>query len=169
MDEDLEPPSAKRVRKIKAAKDEHFNDMKLQLWKEAINIMKTNDSDEKGSDRHSNSEVNEVRSFGKLVEDTLSRFNERQRAIAKKRINDVLFELEIGDGFNMRGNKEGYQQPEQHISTPYLHHPAAHFSRFPLYQDGRSPSPTSSSCSDLAPRDSYVSGTSFMPDLQDLG
>jgi len=34
--------------------------------------------------------------FGRLVAETLSRFDGQQRAFAKKRINDVLFEIEMG-------------------------------------------------------------------------
>ena len=34
--------------------------------------------------------------FGRLVAETLSRFEGQQRAFAKKRNNDMLFEIEMG-------------------------------------------------------------------------
>jgi hypothetical protein len=40
--------------------------------------------------------LTEDETFGKTVADTLSRFTGLQKVIAKKKINDVLFELEVG-------------------------------------------------------------------------
>lgn len=46
-------------------------------------------------------EHTEEESFGKMVAKTLSRFNARQKAIARKKINDVLFEVDIGEMENV--------------------------------------------------------------------
>ena len=38
----------------------------------------------------------EDQAFGKMDSETLARFSTRQRAVARKRISDVLFEVEMG-------------------------------------------------------------------------
>ena len=124
LDEDAEP-HAKRLRKIKASKAEELNNVKIELWKEAINVVKSNDTES------TDNENSELKSFGKLVEETLTRFNARHRAIARKKINDVLYEVEIGEGFNMMTQLRGNHMPV--------------FSQFQC-PDNRSPSPASSSC-----------------------
>lgn len=60
--------------------------MKAELYKSCIKVLKLN----------SNEKLKEDDTFGKTVADTLSRFTDLQKAIAKKKINDVLFELEVG-------------------------------------------------------------------------
>ncbi len=60
--------------------------MKAELYKSCIEALKTS-PDEK---------LTEDETFGKTVADTLSHYTGLQKAIAKKKINDVLFELEIG-------------------------------------------------------------------------
>ena len=62
-------------------------------------------------------EITEEESFGKMVAQTLSRFNARQRAIARKRINDVLYEVEIGD----IENNPAHSMFPGHFSAFYNH------------------------------------------------
>ena len=140
LDEDAEP-HAKRLKKINASKAEELNNVKIELWKEAINAMKSNDTES------TDNENSELKSFGKLVEETLTRFNARQRAIARKRINDVLYEVEIGEGFNMMTQLRGNPMPV--------------FSQFQC-PDNRSPCPASSSCSEsMFPQRLISLGTIF--------
>ncbi len=60
--------------------------MKAELYKSCIEALRTS-PDEK---------LTEDETFGKTVADTLSHHTDLQKAIGKKKINDVLFELEIG-------------------------------------------------------------------------
>lgn len=155
-DDGVLTPSNKKPKKKKT--EEEVNVVKMQLWKEAINALKTTECKEESPQGHG---VKELSTFAKMVEETLLRFNERQRAIAKKRISDVLFEIDIGDeGETTRGCRIG----QQRMTSPYYH------VQQPLYQPGvriTSPSSyTNSSVGTTENRDPYVSGqSSFLLDL----
>ncbi len=61
--------------------------------------------------------------FFKVEEETLTGFNERQQTFAKKRINDALFDMEMGDETLRQGGRVTYQQQvPQHIypQMPYF-------------------------------------------------
>ena len=60
--------------------------VKAELYKSCIKALKLN----------SNEKLKEDDTFGKTMADTLSRFTDLQKAIAKKKIDDVLFELAVG-------------------------------------------------------------------------
>ena len=93
-------------KKKKAAKSE---DTRIELWREAIDVLKGN---ENNINNPVDPETKELISFGKMVEETLTRFNKRQRAVAKKRIGDVLFEVEMEEVSvpPARGNRPCFQQ-----------------------------------------------------------
>ena len=40
--------------------------------------------------------MKEISAFGQVAQETLARFNPMQRVVARKRINDVLYEVENG-------------------------------------------------------------------------
>ena len=103
--------------------------------------MKSNDTES------TDNENSELKSFGKLVEETLTRFNARQRAISRKRINDILYKVEIGEGFNMTQLRGNLMPVFSQFQGP----------------DNRSPFPASSSCSEsiFPHRDTYFSGAPF--------
>jgi len=64
-------------------------------------------------------ELTEEESFGKMVAQTLSRFNARQRAIARKRINDVVFDVENNPAHSMfPGHFSAFYN---HSSTSFNH------------------------------------------------
>ena len=112
-----------------------------------------------------------------MVEETLTRFNKRQRAVAKKRIGDVLFEFEMEEVSvpPARGNRPCFQQQQQ--QQQYWGTAPSHLSRFATYQGqaGRSPSPAPSvsSYSDSSAGgfgESYLpENNSYLASIQDLG
>ena len=74
-------PCGKR-QKIKESNTQELNDVKLKVCKEALTFMKPDDHEEKYSDTRQGSEL---KSFCKVIEETLARVDDRQRAIAKKK------------------------------------------------------------------------------------
>jgi hypothetical protein len=158
VDETLQPRGKRQ--KIKESNTQELNDVKLKVWKEALTFMKPDDPEEKYSDTRQGSEL---KSFCKVIEETLARFDDRQRAIAKKRINDALFEVEMGDEVMGRESRLTYQQPiyQQPPYTPHMPY-------FPMFPPDRSSTRPSSTCSDR----SYSSRESLshsLTDLHDLG
>ena len=83
------------AKKIKADKARDMEEVKLELYKEAIKCFQTPlpvsvpvmDSTSNCND--------EISLFVKSLESTLRRFSGRHLAIARKRINDVLFDMEM--------------------------------------------------------------------------
>ena len=73
-------PSARKI-KINETSDV----VNVELYKSCIEALKP----------HPDKKLTEDEAFGKTVADTLTRFTGLQKAIAKKKINDVLFELEV--------------------------------------------------------------------------
>ena len=63
----------------------------LELYKNAVEYFRKPEPD------FSVEKLTEEEVFGKHISRTLARFNPRQRAIAKKKISDVLFEVETGN------------------------------------------------------------------------
>ena len=78
------------IRKRKSS--EANEDMKAELYKTCIEALKPSQE----------GKLTEDETFGKTVADILSRFTGLQKVVAKKKINDVLFELEMG-AFNNDG------------------------------------------------------------------
>ena len=68
-------PRGKR-QKIKESNTQELNDVKLKVCKEALTFMKPDDHEEKYSDTRQGSEL---KSFCKVIEETLARFDDRQR------------------------------------------------------------------------------------------
>ena len=85
-DDDSPSPPHKINKREKAKSCKELDAMRMELYKNAIEALK-----EPG-----NGKLSEEAAFGRTVSETLSRFNPRQRAIARKRISDVLFEVEMG-------------------------------------------------------------------------
>lgn len=78
----------------------------MAFLKQAINVLNTPEVDEEDT----RPGIKEIVAFGKVVQETLAKFTHMQRAVAKKKINDVLYEVEIGMN-NAAGNTYGYSQP----------------------------------------------------------
>ena len=83
-----EPPIKMKREKAKVQKE--VQAARVEFYQSAIEALKCRTNT-------SIVELTEEESFGKMVAQTLTRFNARQRAIARKRINDALYEVEIGD------------------------------------------------------------------------
>ena len=64
---------------------------RLELYKNAVEYFRKPEPDV------SVEKLTEEEVFGKHISQTLARFNPRQRATAKKKISDVLFEVEMGN------------------------------------------------------------------------
>ena len=62
---------------------------KLDMYQAAIDVLNTPSS----TSNEGTSGSGEMEVFGRLVAETLSQFDAKQRVFAKKRINDVLFEI----------------------------------------------------------------------------
>ena len=96
----------------KRKSNEAFEVMKAELYKSCIEALQTS-SDEK---------LTEDETFGNTVADTLSHYTGLQKAIAKKKINDVLFELEIGafnnESINTPSNTLNSSAVQYIVSTP---------------------------------------------------
>lgn len=106
------PPGRKR-----RASRELQEDMKVELYKSCIEALKPSNNVEKGD--KNNCLLTEEETFGKTVADTLARFAAPQKAIAKKRISDVLFELEMG-AFNDNFSSSNSLNTQQGIQFQYV-------------------------------------------------
>ena len=107
-------PPKKKLKKENAGKATEMESVKVELWREALNALR-------GKDGPIGSVGKELHSFGQMVEGTLTRCNNRQRAIGKKRINDVLFEVEMekGDPMSMGGSLDiSIHSTLQHLRSP---------------------------------------------------
>ena len=172
--EQSQPPLGSIKRSFKKKKAAKSEDTRIELWREAIDVLKGN---ENNINNPVDPETKELISFGKMVEETLTRFNKRQRAVAKKRIGDVLFEVEMEEVSvpPARGNRPCFQQQQQ--QQQYWGTAPSHLSRFATYQGqaGRSPSPAPSvsSYSDSSAGgfgESYLpENNSYLASIQDLG
>ena len=162
-DEETPQPRGKR-HKAKDSNTEELNNVKLKVWKEALAFMKP-DKPEEDSSTGTPQSV-ELKSFSKVVEATLARFSERQRAFAKKRINDVLFEVEMEDENMDRGSRTTYQQRAYQQPT-YQQHGYSQMPYLPMFSAERS-STLSPSCSDRSYSSRESFGQSFT-ELHDLG
>ena len=173
-EEQSQPPLSSIKRSFKKKKAAKSEDTRIELWREAIDVLKGN---ENNINNPVDPETKELISFGKMVEETLTRFNKRQRAVAKKRIGDVLFEVEMEEVSvpPARGNRPCFQQQQQ--QQQYWGTAPSHLSRFATYQGqaGRSPSPAPSvsSYSDSSAGgfgESYLpENNSYLASIQDLG
>ena len=110
--EEVAPVPPARKRKLGEANEE----MKAELYKTCINALKPI-NDEK---------LTEDETFGKTVADTLARHTGLPKILAKKKINDVLFELEMGalnDGISQSSTMSPTGPGVQYIlSTPNFSH-----------------------------------------------
>lgn len=123
-------------KKRKKEKTQELQDTRVELLRKAIDVLKTPEPENKNTETIPGER--EVNAFGQLITETLYRFSERQRVVAKKRINDVLFEVEMSGGRSLPcGFSESpavpILQPSRSFSSTY---------HSPSY--GRSPSPASS-------------------------
>ena len=66
--------------------DDATDTKKAEFYQTCIEVLKPNNE---GS-------TSEEATFGKVVADTFARFADTERPIAKKKINDIVFELEMG-------------------------------------------------------------------------
>lgn len=81
-----------KVKRKETAKAQvEMQSARLELYKHAVEFFKKQEPDV------SVEKLTEEEAFGKNVAQTLTRFNPRQRAIAKKKLSDVLFEVEMGN------------------------------------------------------------------------
>ena len=79
----------------------------------------------------------EMKVFGRLVTETLSRFDVKQRAFAKKRINDVLFEM----GGSLHGSSSlSVIHPSYSSTTNYFHQDSSQHTTSGLHSMSCSPS-----------------------------
>ena len=118
-------PSIDQSSKKRKKESNQFNDIaeaRIEFFKQAVNVL---NSPEEKDPRPC---MKEISAFGQVVQETLARFNPMQRVLAKKRINDVLYEVEIG--FNMNNvnmtqpqmvspvpSQQGYMPPFSYIQT----------------------------------------------------
>lgn len=81
------------AKKMKADRAREFEEVKLELYKEAIKCLQSPLplSEPANTENRDDS----ISLFVKSLESTLRRFSGRHLAIAKKRINDVIFEVEM--------------------------------------------------------------------------
>ena len=77
-------------KKMKADKSREVEEVKMELYKEAIKCLKS-PVPVMEQENHKDS----TSLFVKSLESTLRRFSPRHLAIAKKRINDIIFDLEM--------------------------------------------------------------------------
>ena len=81
---------------------------RMEFFKQAVNVLKAPEGQRSEEDKDPRPCMKEIAAFGQVVQETLARFTPMQRVHAKKRINDVLYEVEIG--FNM--NNGNMSQPQ---------------------------------------------------------
>lgn len=89
---------------------------KLDIYQEAIEVLKATPP----TFNEGISGCGEMEVFGRLMAETLSRFDGQQRAFAKKRINDVPFEIEM-EGSLHGPSSLSVMQPN-YSSTPNSFH-----------------------------------------------
>ena len=89
---------------------------KLDMYQAAIDVLKAPSS----TSNEGTSGSGEMEVFGRLVAETLSRFDTKQRAFAKKRINDVLFDIEMGG--SLHGSSSLSVIHPNYSSTPSSFH-----------------------------------------------
>ena len=89
---------------------------KLDMYQAAIDVLKAPSS----TSNEGTSGSGEMEVFGRLVAETLSRFDAKQRAFAKKRINDVLFDIEMGG--SLHGSSSLSVIRPNYSSTPSSFH-----------------------------------------------
>ena len=102
-----------------------LNKVKLDLYKEAIKCLKTTLSLAIGQPNVENRN-NSISAFVKSLESTLRQFSGRHLAIAKKRINDVIFYLEM-ECFTPQSTPVSASSSP---STDLLYHPQGSSSNF---------------------------------------
>ena len=89
-------PPAKKQKKSASERARELENTKMELFKEALKCLQTPLPVVGENPAASNTSLNdEISLFTKSVESTLRRFPGRQLALARKRIGDVLFELEM--------------------------------------------------------------------------
>ena len=103
-----EPPF--KIKREKAKVQKEVQAARVDFYQSAIEALKCRPNT-------LSAEITEEESFGKMVAQTLFRFNARQRAIARKRINNVLYEVEIGD----IENNPAHSMLPGHFSAFYNH------------------------------------------------
>ena len=81
-----EPPS--KIKKEKAKAQKEFTVTRAELYRSAIEALKC--------PTQATPTQTEEEAFGSMVAKTLMRMSERQKIFAKKRISDVLFNIEMG-------------------------------------------------------------------------
>ena len=140
---DDEPPFKINKREKGKARKE-LESMRVELYRNAIQAIK-----DSGNHQELPLQFTEEQAFGRTVSETLSRFSARQKAIARKRISDVLFEVEMGienmqpnamfPGFSGFCSQPNYQRPTLANSQQpnYTQTPAN--SQFPLSPPEQSP------------------------------
>ena len=113
--------------KCKRKREAEISDVKVELMKEAINVLRLPVGSSVEDDK---SPVNkEINAFGKPVQETLMRFNDQQRLIAKKNIN-VLFEIEMGASI---GGPSQYQPQNVGFGMQYRYNPMFTLPQSPFY------------------------------------
>ena len=86
----------------------YIADARMEFFKQAVNVFNDPEKQRSEEDKDPRPRMKEIAAFGQVVQETLARFTPMQRVHAKKRINDVLYEVEIG--FNM--NNGNMSQPQ---------------------------------------------------------
>lgn len=81
-------------RKKRKVNNKELEAVKLELYISCIEVLKPQDTGKTVSNLSLVS--NEEQMFGQTIAETFSRFNDRQKPIAKKRISDVPFAVEMG-------------------------------------------------------------------------
>ena len=79
------------------------------------NVLKGPEEQRSEEDKDPRPCMKEIAAFGQAVQETLARFTPIQRVHAKKRINDVLYEVEMG--FNMNNRNMSQPQIVSPVST----------------------------------------------------
>ena len=144
------PEQCRKKRKKESNQMAAMAEARMEFFQQAVNVLKGPEEQRSEEDKDPRPCMKEITAFGQVVQETLARFTPMQRVHAKKRINDVLYEVEIG--FNMNnGNmsqpqmvspvqsQQGYMPPFSytHTESPVLYPPS----------HARSASPASSASS----------------------
>lgn len=147
---DLGITSKKRKKESNQMNDQ-IAEARMEFYKQAVQVLK-------GPEEHKSSDnidprpcMREISAFGQVVQETLARFDPMQRVLARKRINDVLYEVEMG--LNMNGGNvpqpqmvPSFQSQHGHMPPFSFHHTETPVS-FSPYHHARSLSPASSASS----------------------
>ena len=142
-DDDLARAADHSGKKRKSSQMNEVAEARMEFFKQAARVLKSSEGEKSPEDRDPRPFMKEIFAFGQVVQENLARFDPMQRVIARKRITDVLYEVEMG--INMNNRSMSPFQAQGHVPPFSFQHDEAqmHSGTFPHYH-GRSSSPASS-------------------------